>query len=314
MTDSLYPLKLQPALHRKVWGGRKLADVMRKPLPSADPYGEAWEMHDSVTVANGPLRGGNLGDLAKRFGQALIGAGNDPGHGVPLLVKLIDAGAWLSVQVHPDDRQALELEGEPRGKTEAWLILAAEPGARLVRGLAPGTDRDELEAAIRQNQVEGLLAYIEVHAGDVLFMRANTVHALGPGLLIYEIQQASDTTYRLYDWGRMGLDGLPRELHIERGVAVASLDSLPAVAQPTGELLVECAYFQTWRHRLKGNPLRIESRGRFQCLTCIDGTVNLRVPGAPELELSLGESGFIPACLPIFELSGRGTILRSCQA
>ena len=220
---ALYPLKLRPALHVKVWGGRRLAQLMRKRLPSAEPYGESWELHDSATVANGPLRGASLGDLARRFGAELIGCGQDPDDGVPLLAKLIDATDWLSIQAHPNDEQAQALEGERRGKTEAWVVLHAEVGARLVIGLQPGTRRDQMAEAIRSNRLEELLIFAEVATGDVLQIPANTVHALGPGLLIYEIQQASDTTYRLYDWGRLGLDGQPRELHIAKGLEVANL-------------------------------------------------------------------------------------------
>lgn len=311
--DRLYPLKFEPALHRKVWGGRKLADVLRKPLPTAAPYGESWEAHDSVTIANGPLRGNTLGAMTLRYGPALIGKGNDPAAGFPLLTKLIDASEWLSIQVHPDDKQAQALEGEARGKTEAWLILAAEAGAQLVIGLKAGTSRDQMAQAIKQNQLEDLLVYVDVRAGDVLSIPANTVHALGPGLLIYEIQQSSDITYRLYDWGRLGLDGKPRELHIAKGVEVANLDSLPAVERPAGDLLLDGAYFRCWRHRLSGEPIRIPVAGKFHCLTCIDGVISISAEGEPTLRLSMGESGLIPACLPSFELGGRGTVLRGCQ-
>ena len=135
----LYPLKLQPALHKKVWGGRALATKLGKALPTGAPYGESWEVHDSCQVMNGQLRGQSLGALTPQFGAALVGDGYDPTAGFPLLAKFIDARDWLSVQAHPNDRQARELEGEARGKTEAWLVLQAEPGAQLVIGLRPGT-------------------------------------------------------------------------------------------------------------------------------------------------------------------------------
>ncbi len=309
----LYPLKLKPALHVKVWGGRKLADHLRKPLPTAAPYGESWEVHDSVTVAEGPLRGHTLGELTRRYGPALVGPGNDPDLGFPLLAKLIDAGDWLSVQAHPDDQQAQALEGEPRGKTEAWMILQAEPGAKLVIGLAPGTSRAQLARAIAQNQLEALLVYAAVQPGDVLYMPANTVHALGPGLLIYEVQQSSDTTYRLYDWGRLGLDGAPRELHIDKALAVANLAALPTVERPSGDLLVDGDYFRSWRHTLLGETKHLRTDGMFQCLTCIDGALSITADAGPALELGLGETGLIPACISEFRISGAGTLLRSCQ-
>lgn len=311
--NALYPLKLRPALHTKIWGGRRLNTLMGKPLPGSEPCGESWELHDTATVANGPMRGVHVGDLARTFGAELLGSGNNPEDGFPLLAKLIDASEWLSIQAHPNDEQAQQLEGDPRGKSEAWVVLHAEAGAQLVIGLRRGTSREEMAEAIRQNRLEELLVYVEVKAGDALFIPANTIHALGPGLLIYEIQQASDVTYRLYDWGRLGLDGQPRELHIDKGVQVANLDSLPRVVQPEGDLLVDCAYFRTWRHVLTGRGLAIETQGRFQSLTCIAGKCVVEVAAHEAIELSLGETGLIPACFDIFRIRGAGTILRSSQ-
>ncbi len=312
-TSALYPFKLDPALHVKVWGGRRLAAMMRKSLPTAEPYGESWELHDTAVVANGPLQGNRLGDLARQYGADLLGASNDPAEGFPLLAKLIDAADWLSIQVHPNDEQAQALESEPRGKTEAWVILHAEPGAQLVIGLRMGTSREMMAEAIQRNRLETLLVYVEVKTGDVLYIPANTIHALGPGILIYEIQQASDVTYRLYDWGRLGLDGQPRELHIDKGLQVANLESLPRVRQPKNELLVDGEYFRAWRHELAGKTFNIETGGRFQSLTCIAGSAQVAVNGHDEISLNKGETGLIPACIPAFVMRGKGTVLRSCQ-
>ena len=311
---SLYPLKLEPALHVKVWGGRRLAKMLNKSLPTADPYGESWELHDTAVVANGALRGRRLGDLAHESGEALLGAGNDPSEGIPLLAKFIDASDWLSIQVHPDDEQARDLEGEPRGKTEAWIVLHAEPGARLVIGLQPDTTREDMAEAIKENRLEALLVYAEVQAGDVLYIPANTIHALGPGLLIYEIQQSSDITYRLYDWGRLGLDVKPRQLHIDKGARVANLESLPRVRHPEGDLVINGDYFRVWRHELAGEALQIETESRFQALTCIAGGVQAETTGQEPIALNKGETGLIPACCSSFALRGSGTVLRACQA
>jgi mannose-6-phosphate isomerase len=279
-----YPLLLQPALKVKVWGGRKLATVMHKSLPTDEPYGEAWEMHDSATVANGPLTGRTLGELLAEHGQALVGPGNDPAAGWPLLAKILDAREWLSVQLHPNDEQARALEGEPRGKTEAWYVIAAEPGAQLVIGVQPGTTPDEMAQAIQANTLEDRLVYADVTAGDVLFVRAGNIHALGPGLLIYEIQQSSDTTYRLYDWGRVGLDGQPRELHIDKGKQVANLDSLPEIIHTgaqTGPVveIVRAPYFITLLYQLNaanGTQVTLDTTGkRFHILTCISGSAQI---------------------------------------
>ena len=311
----LYPLKLDSALHVKVWGGRRLATQLRKRLPTAQPYGESWELHDSALAANGRHRGKSLLELTRQFGTDLIGAGNDPANGMPLLAKFIDAADWLSVQAHPNDAQAKALEGEPRGKTEAWLVLHAEPGARLVIGLQPGTTRQELTAAIQSGRLEELLVFAEVSRGDLLYIPANTVHALGPGILVYEIQQSSDTTYRLYDWGRLGLDGQPRELHLDKGAQVANLDALPAISRPSGDLLVDGDYFRTWRHRLENGALKLSTEGRFQALTCIEGSLQISAQGHdPEaITLNVGETGLIPACIAQFSINGSGVILRSAQ-
>ncbi len=191
---SLYPLLLNPALHTRVWGGRQLETVFHKPLPTAEPYGEAWEMHDTATIVNGPLAGRTVADVLREYGHALVGPDHDPALGMPLLAKFLDSADWLSIQVHPNDEQARLLDGEARGKTEAWYVLAAEPGARLVMGVRPGTSRAEMAEAIRTNSLERLVMYADVSVGDVLFVQAGMVHALGPGLLIYEIQQSSDLT------------------------------------------------------------------------------------------------------------------------
>ncbi|MCY3833494.1 MAG: class I mannose-6-phosphate isomerase [Chloroflexi bacterium] len=309
---ALYPLKLRPALRVKVWGGRRLEQLMRKRLPTAEPYGESWELHDSAMVVNGPLQGASLGELARRFGAELLGCAPNPDAGVPLLAKLIDATDWLSIQAHPNDEQAQALEGEARGKTEAWVVLHADEGARLVIGLQPGTTRDQMAEAIGRNQLEALLIFAEVATGDVLQIPANTVHALGPGLLIYEIQQASDTTYRLYDWGRVDLDGQPRELHIEKGLRVANLASLPRIERPDTDLLVESEYFRAWRHELAGGALDIPTYGRFQSLTCIAGEARVSAASG-EITLETGESGMVPACIPAFAIGGQGVVLRACQ-
>ena len=311
-SESLYPLKLQPMLHKKVWGGRALETRLGKALPSDDPYGESWELHDSCLVLNGDLRGQSLGDLTRRFGAALVGDSYDHAQGFPLLAKFIDARDWLSVQAHPNDSQARALEGESRGKTEAWLVLHAEPGAQLVIGLRPGTTRAQAAQAIQRGALESLLVYAEVRAGDALYIPAGTIHALGPGILIYEIQQSSDTTYRLYDWGRLGLDGQPRQLHIDKGLRVARLDSLPQIQRPGGDLLVACEYFRAWRHVVAGAALEVATDGKCQALSCIEGSLRLESPGHEALRLELGETALVPACIDMFALRGEGVVLRAC--
>jgi mannose-6-phosphate isomerase len=311
--DSLYPLLLEPALHIKVWGGRRLETKLHKHLPTAEPYGESWELHDTSKVVNGALAGNTLGDLLARYGHDLIGAHNDPAEGFPLLAKLIDASEWLSVQVHPDDAQAARLEGEPRGKTEAWYILSAEPGAQLVVGVQPGTSRQGMMEAIRTNTLESLLVYAEVRAGDVLFIRAGTVHAIGGGILLYEIQQSSDTTYRLYDWGRMGLDGKPRELHIDKGVEVANTTAPARVEHPVQNPVTACEYFTTMLDTI-GGDMTLSTQGRvFHALTCIEGQARLSA-GESQVKMHIGQSVLVPASVGDYRLSGQGRVLRSFQS
>jgi mannose-6-phosphate isomerase len=315
-----YPLLLSPALHVKVWGGRKLADLMHKPLPTDDPYGESWELHDTATVTNGDHAGRTLGDLLAEYGTDLIGTNNDPADGFPLLAKLLDANDWLSIQVHPNDEQAAVLEGEPRGKTEAWIVLHAEPNAQLLIGVQPGTDRDAMAQAIRDGVLEQHVVYANVQAGDVLLLAANTVHALGPGLLIYEIQQSSDTTYRLYDWGRVGLDGKPRQLHIEKGVQVANVDFLPQIIHTQNDnspvvTMVESDYFKTNWHALSaggGVETTISTSGKFHVLTCVNGSVTVSANDV-DVTMGAGQTVLIPAAIRRYTLNGDGDLLRSWQ-
>lgn len=316
---TLYPLLLHPALHVKVWGGRRLHTVLNIALPTDEPYGESWEMHDTATVANGQHSGRTLGELLREYGHDLVGSEHDPSQGLPLLAKFLDAQEWLSVQVHPNDEQARELEGDPRGKTEAWYVLAAEAGSRLVCGVKPGTSREAMTEAIQENRLEDLLVYAEVQAGDVLLNHAGGIHALGPGIMIYEIQQSSDMTYRLYDWGRMDLNGKPRTLHIEKGVAVSTLDRVSEIVHtsenrmPVVEI-VHCPYFTTLLHQMNprnGTHITLDTQGQhFHILTCIEGGVTV-TGGGTSVEVGLGQSGLIPAIQGVYTLSGEGRILRS---
>jgi len=316
-TTPLYPLLLQPKLFLKVWGGRQLATVLDIPLPDEQPYGEAWGLHDSATILNGAHAGRTLGELVQPYGAALIGAGNNPTEGFPLLAKFIDSQDWLSVQVHPNDEQAARLEGDPRGKTEAWVVVAAQPDSTLISGLKPNTSHEQMAAAIQAGTLEELVTYEHVQAGDAMLVRAGTVHALGVGLLIYEIQQSSDMTYRLYDWGRMGLDGKPRPLHIEKGVAVSKLDQRLRIDHPPTNghtaTLVECEYFKALRYTLRGESLTIDNGGRFHGLTCISGSAEV-IAGGERVAFGKGQTVLVPAALAGYTLRGDAVIFNGFQA
>lgn len=317
---SLYPFLLEPALHVRVWGGRQLATILHKHLPTGEPYAEAWEVHDTATIRNGPLAGRTIGDLLDLYGHDLIGPAGLPAEGFPLLVKLIASADWASVQVHPNDEQARRLENALRGKAEAHFILATEPGAQIIIGVKPGTMPADLAQAIRDNTLPQWLVYADIAPGDALYIPAGTIHAIsGPGILLYEIQQSSDITYRLYDWERLGLDGKPRELHIEKGIAVANLQALPEIKHTTGDAsavveIVRNEYFTTLLHRLNpknGLHLELDTAGhRFHLLTCIEGQA--RVTSADmQVEMQLGQTILIPASLGRYQLSGTARILRS---
>lgn len=319
-TPPLYPLLMQPSLHIKVWGGRQLQTVMHKPLPTDEPYGESWEMHDTAAVANGTLAGKTIAEVLALYGKDLCGKGNDPALGMPLLAKILDANDWLSVQVHPNDSQAQQLDGEARGKTEAWYVIAAQPGAKLVIGVNPGTMPAEIAHAIQNNSLERILVYAEVRPGDVLYIPAGTIHALGTGILIYEIQQSSDLTYRLYDWGRMGLDGKPRELHVEKSITVANTETLPPIRHTDGDTsaevkIVDGEYFRTVLHQLNaqnGESATLDSKGAFHILTAIKGFVTVEQDDTI-VDLAEGQTILIPAALGRYQIRGTGNILRSWQ-
>lgn len=308
---TLYPLLLDPSVHVKVWGGRDLATRLRKRLPGDQPCGETWELHDSATIINGPLTGQTLGAALAEHGTDLIGTAAERGRGIPLLAKFIHATRWLSVQVHPSDAQGVELEGARVGKTEAWYVLAAEPGAKLVIGVEPGMDRAAMAAAIQAGTLEDRLVYADVGPGDVLYVETGTIHALGPGLLIYEIQQASDVTYRLYDWNRLDLNGQPRELHIDKGLAVANTASLPAItrAPATTAPIVELTrspYFTLSLLQHLAEPAAFDPAGRhFHALTCIDESLTIAT-ATHSVPVNLGQTVCIPASVGRYSVSGPG--------
>ncbi len=214
---TLYPLIFSPAFHERVWGGRNLEKLLDKKLPDQTTIGESWEIYDTNTITNGKYSGYTLKQLLSEFPKE-IGGSLYKGGDFPLLVKFLDAQEWLSVQVHPNDDLAQDLEGQPRGKTECWYIIEAEPDAAIIYGFSKKITHQDFRDAIDNGNVKELLHFVNVKKGDFIFVPAGTIHALGKGVIIYELQQTSDTTYRLYDWDRLGLDGAPRELHIDKGL------------------------------------------------------------------------------------------------
>src|SRR6266850_1844108 len=217
----LYPLKFRPIFKERVWGGRNLERLYGKQLPPALPIGESWEITDREgdvsEVTNGALAGKSLRWLMEEHGAELLGEARPAAGRFPLLIKILDAREKLSIQVHPPAAVAKELGGEP--KTEMWYIADATPEADLYVGLRKGVTRSQFEHAIKDGTVAGCVHRVRVKAGDVMFLPSGRLHAIGAGNVIFEIQQNSDTTYRVFDWNRVGTDGKPRELHVAQSLA-----------------------------------------------------------------------------------------------
>jgi mannose-6-phosphate isomerase len=269
--------------------------MLGRPLPPGDDYAESWEIvdhgQDQSVVANGPLAGHTLSELVRSHGDELLGR-QAPQARFPLLLKFLDCNRTLSVQVHPNDEQAARLDPPDLGKTEAWVVLAAEPGSKIYAGLHEGVTRDDLAAAVAAGRCEELLHQFEPRVGDCVFIPAGTVHALGAGLVIAEIQQASDTTFRLFDWNRVDADGKPRALHVEQALAVIDFNRGPvspvrpqSTTEPGRERLVASDKFVLDRLTLNG-PREIGGDDRCHILACIDGDAG---------SLATGETGLLPA-------------------
>lgn len=311
----LPPLVFTPIYRRYIWGGRRFADAFGRPLPPGDDYAESWELvdrgGDQSVVRAGPLAGRSLGEIVRRHGAELFGYAPPPAF--PLLFKFLDAQRVLSVQVHPDDARALRLDPPDRGKTEAWYVVAAEPEARIYAGLRQGVDQAALAAAIRAGICAEVLHSFTPAAGDCVFIPAGTVHAIGAGLLVAEIQQSSDVTYRLFDWNRTGPDGRPRPLHVEAGVeAVTRFGPVGpvapvATADPAVHRLVACEFFELDAVR----PTRAWNCGgddRCHVLAVIAGTAQL--PDHWSLPpLHAGDCVLLPAAAGRQEIAAAGATL-----
>ncbi len=293
-------LRLATVYHERVWGGQRLR-------PGGRPIGEAWIVHEENRVVGGASDGRTLAELVAAQGEALLGRRPlaQGGARFPLLIKLLDAQDWLSVQVHPNDAQAVALEGPGQlGKTEAWHILDAAPRARLICGLRPGTTREALAAAIERGTIVELAHELAVAAGDTVFIPAGTIHALGPGLFLYEVQQTSDITYRVFDWERPPSAG--RTLHIEQSLAVSDPARSGAVQPRPHERpgepqpLVTCPYFAL--EAIVG-PAQGDTQGAsFHALTVIAGEATVAGDGWRH-DLGAYESVVVPAACGAYTIA-----------
>ena len=301
----LYPIRLIPEFKERIWGTRDLSPIYGE-APGNAPIGEAWLTGDECKVADGPLAGQSLGELARRFGRQLVGEAAPQADRFPLLIKFLFPREKLSVQVHPDD-DAARRAGEPCGKTECWYVLDARPGAKIGLGLKPGTTRADFEKAIREVRAEELLNWIEVKPGEMYYVEAGTVHAIGAGSVLLETQQNSDTTYRLYDYGR------PRELHIEKGLAALKEKTGAGRVKPSKphaerEELLDSPCFQVERITLReGKSLALAGGRSAQVLVSLSGSAVIESSDSSPIALGKGDAAVIPASTSEFSIKGQWT-------
>lgn len=298
----LYPLVFQPVFRSYLWGGTRLRKILGKPVGELPEVAESWEVvdhgSDQSLVAQGALAGKSLHWIVEHHGEELFGAQANLHGSFPLLLKYLDCNRVLSVQVHPNDEYARRMARPDLGKTEAWYVISAEPGSVIYAGLRAGVDREMFSSAIRTGRVVDVLNTIPAEAGQCIFIPAGTVHALGAGILCAEIQQSSDTTFRVYDWDRVDHSGLPRPLHVEQALEVTDYSSGPIVpARPVpladgGERLVNCDRFVLDRYEVQ-QPIHLQ-QNTFRILTVIRGGGTL-VSEHGEVPMPLGSSTLIPA-------------------
>jgi mannose-6-phosphate isomerase len=303
----LYPLRFEPIYQYRLWGGRRLADLISAPLPGDGPIGEAWILSDredhQSRVANGPLKGRTIGHVLEQFPEQSLGKLAQRFRRFPLLLKFLDAREMLSVQVHPTAANADLLPAGETAKTEAWVVLEAEPKSRIYAGLKPGTTADDLRRALANGTVADHLACFTPKPGDGVFIPAGTVHALGGDVVVFEVQQNSDVTFRLYDWDHVDAKtGKPRELEVDQALACIDFANAaaglvaPVVESSTPvdrERLFCCEHFRLWR--LRGQSLfTVGAAGIPRVLVCIEGAGQVEQGGA-NYAVGKGEVWLLPA-------------------
>ncbi len=316
----LYPLRFQPIFEYRLWGGRRLARLLTAPLPGDGPIGEAWLLSDRPDhrsrVASGPLAGFSLTQLLEEFPEQLLGPGRTRFRRFPLLLKFLDARELLSVQVHPSDWQTIYLPVDESGKNEAWVVLEAGPEGRIYAGLRPGTTPGTLRRALGHGAIGSQLASFTPKPGDAVFLPAGTVHSLGGDVVVFEVQQNSDVTFRLCDWDRVDpTTGIPRALQVDQ--ALACTDFAQVALQPVvpvteaeapvrHERLLDCEHFSLWR--LRGEvPFGVGAAGVPRMLVCIEGSGQVEHGGAA-YPIARGDVLLLPAVVGACVLRPRGPV------
>ncbi len=312
---NLYPLLMLPSFDPRPWGTHDLSPIYPN-RKFEEKIGEAWLTGDDCKIANGPLTGQTLAQVSKTHQRALVGDTARDFRRFPLLLKFLFPHEKLSVQVHPDDEQARRV-GQPWGKTECWYVAHAKPGAQIALGMKPGATVRQLEQAIHDKRAEELLNWLNVYTGDMIYVAGGTVHTLGPGSVIVETQQQSDTTYRLYDYGR------PRELHLKEGLAAVKLEVAsgkvvrPAPEQISGHdnrraPLVAAPYFVVDMFEMKDAQefgTRDDSgKSSAQILVAVEGCAAIEAAGAEPVTLAKGDAVVIPASVENFTVRPQWTV------
>jgi mannose-6-phosphate isomerase len=316
----LYPLRVEPIYQYRLWGGRRLADLLTAPLPGDGPIGEAWVLSDRADhpsrVANGPLKGRTIGELLDQFPGQMLGKLAQRFRRFPLLLKFLDAREMLSVQVHPSDAHRDLLPAGETGKTEAWVVLEAGTESRIYAGLNPGTTAEDLRQALGNGTVADHLACFTPKPGDGVFLPAGTVHTLGGGVVVFEVQQNSDVTFRLYDWGHVDANtGQPRALQVDQALACidfaerAAGPVVPVVEATTPverERLFQCGHFWLWR--LSGqSPFTVGVADVPRVLVSIEGAGQIEHNGAI-YAVGKGDVWLLPAAVGACAFRPRGAV------
>jgi mannose-6-phosphate isomerase len=316
----LYPLRFEPLYEYRLWGGRRLAGVLTAPLPGTGPIGEAWVLSDRddhpSRVADGPLKGRTIAQLLEQFPEEAMGRLAGRFRRFPLLLKFLDAREMLSVQVHPADAHTDLLPAGETGKTEAWVVLEAGPESRIYAGLKPGTTADDLRRGLANGTVADRLACFTPKPGDGVFIPAGTVHALGGGVVVFEIQENSDVTFRLYDWNHVDAKtGKPRALQVDQALACIDFGKCagglaPPVVEATEpverERLFDCDHFRL--SRLRGDsPFAVGASGVPRVLVSVEGAGQLEHGGAT-YAIGKGDVYLLPAAAGACTFQPRGRV------
>jgi mannose-6-phosphate isomerase len=310
------PVRFEPFVRPMVWGGRRLGEVLGKPLATREPYGESWDLSDHSLHHSQTVGGRSLRQLMEEKREGLLGNRASAYSQFPWLVKFLDAEDWLSVQVHPDEYAVRELWPGEGSKTEAWFILDAKPGSRIYAGLRPGVDERKLRAALDVASVTECLHSFEPRAGDCVYLKAGTVHAVGGGVLMAEVQQTSDATFRLFDWNRKDAQGKSRTLHIREALACidwtrgpvepvhAAGFATPAdkVSKHERQHLIRCDYFEL-DYLQSREPMALGGEGRMQVFIALRGSGRL---GAEEIHA--GQVWLLPASMPATPCTPHGVL------